>query len=98
LWSGNVRSRRADLLPIQDQIAAPSWTKASLEVERGRAPPAGAPLHNNREGERALLRAIFYEAKETEGDYLMAVNFCSNHRQDKEFRARLWSLARNYVK
>ena len=54
LWSGKYDRDQADLLPFKTRSPVPSLTKASLEVERGRPPPAGAPLHQRPEGERAL--------------------------------------------
>ena len=56
------------------------------------------PPTNSREANELYLRAILYEAKETEGDYLMARKLLLEAVGiDKNFAAAFGVLARNYT-
>ena len=99
LWSGQYDRDEADLLLIQDQIASAILDEGIRlklsEAERRRLVQRST---NNREANELYLRAIFYEAKETEGDYLMARKLLLEAiDKDKNFARAFGALARNYV-
>jgi TolB-like protein/Tfp pilus assembly protein PilF len=99
LWSGKYDRDEADLLPIQDQIAS-AILDEGIRLKLSEADRRRLVQHstNDREANELYLRAIFYEAKETEGDYLTARKLLLEAiGKDKNFARAFGALARNYV-
>jgi len=99
LWSGKYDRDEADLLPIQDEIAS-AILDEGIRLKLSEADRRRLVQHstNNREANELYLRALFYEAKETEGDYLMARKLLLEAiGKDKNFARAFGALARNYV-
>ena len=99
LWSGKYDRDEADLLPIQDQIAS-AILDEGIRLKLSEADRRRLVQHstNNPEANELYLRALFYEAKETEGDYLTARKLLLEAiGKDKNFARAFGALARNYV-
>jgi TolB-like protein/Tfp pilus assembly protein PilF len=98
LWSGKYDRDQADLLLIQDQIASAiidEGIRLKLSGDDRRRLVQHAT--NEREANELYMRAMLYETKETEGDYLTARKFLLEAvEKDKQFAVAFGELARNY--
>jgi TolB-like protein/predicted Ser/Thr protein kinase len=99
LWSGKYDRDQADLLLIQDQIASAiidEGIRLKLSGDDRRRLVRHAT--NDRDANELYLRAIFYDAKETESDYLTARKFLLEAiEKDEKFAQAFVELALNYA-
>jgi eukaryotic-like serine/threonine-protein kinase len=99
LWSGKYDRDQADLLLIQDQIASAiidEGIRLKLSGDDRRRLVRHAT--QDREANELYMRAMFYETKETEGDYLTARKFLLEAvEKDEQFAVAFGELARNYA-
>ena len=99
LWSARYDRDQADLLLIQDQIAS-AIIDEGIRLKLSRSDRQRLVRHatNDQEANELYMRAVFYEGRETEGDYLTARKLLLEAiDKDKKFALAFAELAMNYT-